>query len=61
MTALRTISALAFAGLLAAPAMADNPRPEGLAALGSPPIPADNPMSEAKVELGKMLFFDPIL
>ncbi len=25
------------------------------------PIPADNPMSEAKVELGKMLFFDPTL
>ena len=61
MTALRTISALAFAGLLAAPAMADNPRPEGLAALGPPPIPADNPMSEAKIELGKLLFFDPIL
>lgn len=32
-----------------------------LAALGDPPIPADNPMSDAKVELGKMLFWDPRL
>lgn len=24
-----------------------------------PPVPADNPMSPAKVELGKMLYFDP--
>ena len=32
-----------------------------LAALGDPPIPADNPMSEAKIELGKMLFWDPRL
>jgi len=29
-----------------------------LAALGSPPIPTDNPQTEAKIELGKMLFFD---
>lgn len=27
----------------------------------SPPIPADNPQTLAKVELGKMLFFDPRL
>lgn len=26
-----------------------------------PPIPADNPMTPAKIELGKMLFFDPRL
>ena len=26
-----------------------------------PPIPADNPMTEAKIELGRMLFFDPRL
>ncbi|MFK5969559.1 MAG: cytochrome c peroxidase [Candidatus Marithrix sp.] len=32
-----------------------------LAPLGSPPIPADNKQSDAKVELGKMLFFDPRL
>lgn len=32
-----------------------------LAPLGDPPIPSDNPQSEAKVELGKMLFFDPRL
>jgi cytochrome c peroxidase len=36
-------------------------RPESLEALGPPPIPADNPMSDAKVELGKLLFFDPKL
>ncbi len=57
----RTISAVFAAAFLAAPAMADNPRPAGLEALGAPPIPDDNPMSEAKTELGKMLFFDPIL
>ncbi len=30
-----------------------------LAPLGDPPIPLDNPMSDAKVELGKILFWDP--
>ena len=61
MTAFRTIGAVALAILLAAPAQADNPRPVELSTLAPPPIPADNPMSDAKVELGKMLFFDPIL
>ena len=32
-----------------------------LAPLGEPPIPPDNPMSKAKIELGKLLFFDPRL
>ena len=32
-----------------------------LAPLGPPPIPLDNPMSAAKVELGRLLFFDPRL
>lgn len=32
-----------------------------LAPLGDPPIPLDNPQTEAKVELGKMLFWDPRL
>ncbi|MFQ5763786.1 MAG: cytochrome-c peroxidase [Rhodospirillales bacterium] len=36
-----------------------NPPP--LAALGPPPIPPDNPQTPEKVELGKMLFFDPRL
>jgi len=61
MTARTIFSALTIAALLSAPVAADNPRPEGLSALGPPPIPADNPMTDAKVELGKMLFFDPIL
>ncbi len=61
MTARRTFLAVGLAAALAAPAQADSHRPEGLAALGPPPIPADNPMTEAKIELGKMLFFDPIL
>ena len=30
-----------------------------LAALGPPPIPPDNPQTPEKVELGKLLFFDP--
>ena len=40
---------------------AEDLRPAELAALGPPPVPADNPMTEDKVELGRMLFFDPIL
>ncbi len=32
-----------------------------LAPLGAPPVPADNPQTPAKVELGKLLFFDPRL
>jgi cytochrome c peroxidase len=32
-----------------------------LGPLGDVPVPADNPMTEAKVELGRMLFFDPRL
>ena len=61
MTALGTIGAVVAAALLAVPAMAENLRPAEIAPLGPPPIPADNPMSDAKIELGKKLFFDPIL
>ena len=49
------------AGAFAPMAMADEVEVPPLAALGEPPIPADNPMSEAKIELGKMLFWDPRL
>lgn len=52
--------ALALA-ISAGPLAAQELRPVELSALGPPPIPADNPMSDAKTELGKMLFFDPIL
>lgn len=39
-----------------------DPDPDApLVALGPPPIPLDNPQTEAKIELGKMLFFDPRL
>ena len=63
MTLRKTIAGASFALVLtgAFTAAADNTRPEGLAPLGPPPIPADNPMTEDKIELGKMLFFDPIL
>lgn len=66
MTFTKAIGALLAATSLALPALigsasAENNRPAELAPLGPPPIPADNPMSDAKVELGKMLFFDPIL
>ena len=70
MTLPRTLLAVAAAALLAAPAMAvlfaapavaGDLRPASLAPLGPPPVPADNPMSDEKIELGKMLFFDPIL
>ncbi|MEP2030511.1 MAG: cytochrome c peroxidase [Paracoccaceae bacterium] len=53
--------ALAVSAIALAAWAQDNPRPDGLAALGPPPIPADNPMSPEKIELGKMLYFDPIL
>lgn len=46
---------------LASPALGEAPRPAGLAPLGEAPIPGSNPQSDAKVELGKLLFFDPIL
>lgn len=52
------LASVAFATVVMAQ---DNLRPEGLAALGPPPIPADNPMTPEKIELGKMLYFDPIL
>lgn len=39
----------------------ENQRPETLAALEPPAIPSDNPITPEKIELGKMLFFDPIL
>jgi len=61
MTAIKTISAVALAILLVSPALADNPRPSSLSPLGAVPVPADNAMSPEKTELGKMLFFDPIL
>ncbi|RKZ42242.1 MAG: cytochrome-c peroxidase [Candidatus Parabeggiatoa sp. nov. 3] len=35
--------------------------PPPLAPLGEPPIPPDNKQTDAKVELGKILFFDPRL
>ena len=41
---------------LTAPAWADVNPP--LTALGPPPVPPDNPMTPAKIELGKLLFFD---
>ena len=56
-----TLLALVIAAVLAAPAPASGLRPDRLAPLGPPPVPPDNPMSAEKVELGKMLFFDPIL
>lgn len=46
-----TSATMVLAGSMVAP----------LAPLGDPPIPLDNPQSDAKVELGKMLFWDPRL
>ncbi|MEM6972913.1 MAG: cytochrome c peroxidase [Pseudomonadota bacterium] len=61
MTIARTVLATILATALTVPALAEALRPQGLAPLGPPPIPPDNPMTPEKVELGKMLFFDPIL
>lgn len=33
--------------------------PAFLGPLPAPPVPSDNPMSDAKVELGRMLYYDP--
>lgn len=52
---------LAAAAGLAGVATAQEGRYPGLEPLGPPPIPADNPQSPEKVELGKLLFFDPRL
>src|SRR3990172_12304141 len=49
------LGAIALVFLLAAGAWATEPLP------ALPSIPADNSMSRAKVDLGKMLFFDPRL
>lgn len=54
------VTALATGGLAPTLALSEE-RPKMLAPLGDPPNPADNPTTEAKVELGKMLFFDPRL
>ena len=44
------------------PSAAADPESAGqLAPLPAPPIPADNPQTPEKVELGKLLFFDPRL
>ena len=56
-----SISLLVFTTLLAGagfaiPATADTNPP--LTALGPPPVPPDNPQTPAKIELGKLLFFD---
>ncbi|MFN3253214.1 cytochrome-c peroxidase [Roseibium album] len=60
----KTVSAWALAGAsalaIATGAIAAD-RPADLAPLGDPPIPADNPQTPEKIELGKMLFFDPRL
>lgn len=60
----KTVSAWALAGAsalaIATGAIAAD-RPAELAPLGDPPIPADNPQTPEKIELGKMLFFDPRL
>lgn len=50
------VSLAAMGSALAAPKA-----PPPLAPLGEVPIPPDNKQSEAKIELGKLLFFDPRL
>ena len=55
------LAATASAALIAGAALAGEMDYPPLAPLGDPPIPADNQMSDAKVELGKMLFWDPRL
>ena len=49
------------AGVLAGTAPAQSQKPPALGPLPPVPVPRDNPMSPAKVELGRLLFFDPRL
>jgi len=53
------LTSVATAGLLISLAVAAQVSP--LAPLGEVPIPSDNKQTDAKVELGKLLFFDPRL
>lgn len=56
------LAGLILAGGLAADSvMGQTQRSPVLGPLPPVPVPRDNPMSEAKVELGKLLFFDPRL
>ncbi|MEK6717896.1 MAG: cytochrome c peroxidase [candidate division NC10 bacterium] len=56
------LAGLLLAGGLAADSVTGQTQKfPALAPLPPVPVPRDNPMSEAKVELGKMLFFDPRL
>ena len=49
------------AGLLVGTVTAQSGKPLALGPLPPVPVPRDNPMSSEKVELGRMLFFDPRL
>ncbi len=55
------LAATASAALFAGAALADETAYPPLAPLGDVPVPLDNQMSDAKVELGKLLFWDPRL
>jgi cytochrome c peroxidase len=55
----KTVTAFIFALLLNLAPGAQAAMVEPLPAL--PPIPSDNGMTAEKIELGKMLFFDPRL
>ena len=56
LTLIGTVTAAAAAW----PKPGDNAEPR-LAPLGPVPVPKDNPMTPEKIELGRMLFFDPRL
>jgi cytochrome c peroxidase len=53
------VSLTALACLIGQAALADENPP--LAALGSTPVPEHNPMTPEKIDLGRLLFFDPRL
>jgi len=64
MTYSKRLSALlsgAFIGVAVAGTAYAASKVPALATLGDPPIPADNKQSDVKVQLGKMLFWDPRL
>ena len=56
---MKLLGMVSVAALATSAAMANAQEYPPLAPLGDPPIPMDNAQSEAKVELGKILFWDP--
>ncbi|MEX2301841.1 MAG: cytochrome c peroxidase [Bryobacterales bacterium] len=61
MKACATTLALGLALFASSPSLADGPRTPPLGLDAYMPVPAANPLTKEKIELGRKLFFDPVL